>query len=107
MWWQNFPKMCRGATNLETSCKVSHRIPGPPLAFAEPMLAKLLLFPQRGVDDRRNNTRAKADTELRQQPAADERADNADNQIANEPKAGSLYDLAGEPSRDEADQEYD
>jgi hypothetical protein len=42
MWWQNFPKMCRGATNLETSCKVSHRLPGPLLAFAEPMFAKLL-----------------------------------------------------------------
>jgi hypothetical protein len=42
MWWQNFPKMCRSATNLETSCKVSHRLPGPLLAFAEPMFAKLL-----------------------------------------------------------------
>jgi hypothetical protein len=34
--------MCRGATNLETSCKVSQRLPGPLLAFAEPMFAKLL-----------------------------------------------------------------
>ncbi len=45
------------------------------------------------------------DTELRQQPAADERADNTDNQIANEPETGSLYDLASEPTRGETDQE--
>jgi hypothetical protein len=43
MWWQNFPKIYRGATNLETSCKVSHRLPGPLLASAEPMSAKPLL----------------------------------------------------------------
>jgi hypothetical protein len=43
------------------------------------------------------------DTELRQQPAANERADNADYQIANKPKTGSLYDLARQPSCNEAD----
>jgi hypothetical protein len=56
-----------------------------------------------GVDDRRNNARAKMDAELRKQPTTDEGAYDSDEEIADDPKPGALHDLAGQPSGDEAD----
>jgi hypothetical protein len=56
-----------------------------------------------GVDDRRNNARAKMDAELRKQPTTDERANNSNDEIADDPKSGALHDLAGQPSGNEAD----
>ena len=47
------------------------------------------------------------DAELRQQPVADEGADNADDEIADEAEAGPAHDFAGEPAGDEADQQDD
>jgi hypothetical protein len=48
-----------------------------------------------GVDDRRNNARAKMDAELRKQPTTDERTNNSNDEIADDPKSGALHDLAG------------
>jgi hypothetical protein len=56
-----------------------------------------------GVDNRRNNARAKMDAELRKQPTTDERAYNSNDEIADDPKPGALHDLAGQPSGNEAD----
>ena len=56
-----------------------------------------------GVDDRRNNARAKMDAELRKQPTTDERANDSNDEIADDPKSGALHDLAGQPSGNEAD----
>jgi hypothetical protein len=56
-----------------------------------------------GVDDRRNNARAKMDAELRKQPTTDEGAYNSNDEIADDPKPGALHDLAGQPSGNEAD----
>src|ERR1700730_3306954 len=56
-----------------------------------------------GVDDRRNNARAKMDAELRKQPTTDERANNSNDEIADDPKSGALHNLAGQPSCNEAD----
>jgi hypothetical protein len=42
------------------------------------------------------------DAELRQQPASDEGAHDSDDQVADETEAGSLYDLAGKPSRNQS-----
>jgi hypothetical protein len=38
---------------------------------------------------------------------ADERADNSDDDVANDAEARPLYELAGEPPRSEADEQYD
>ena len=57
-----------------------------------------------GVDDCRNNSQAKMDAELRKQPTADEGAYDSNEEIANDPKADALQDLAGHPSGGEADE---
>ena len=56
-----------------------------------------------GVDDRRNNARAKMDAELRKQPTTDERTNNSNDEIADDPKSGALHDLAGQPSGNDND----
>jgi hypothetical protein len=61
----------------------------------------------RGVDDRSNNAQTKMDAELRQQPPANEGSYDSDNEVADESKAGALHDLAGEPSCNESDYQYD
>ena len=43
------------------------------------------------------------DAELRKQPTTDERANNSNDEIADDPKSGALHDLAGQPSGNEAD----
>jgi hypothetical protein len=47
------------------------------------------------------------DTDLRQQPVADEGANNADYKVADQTKACALDELAGQPSRNDANQQYD
>jgi hypothetical protein len=56
-----------------------------------------------GVDDRRNKAHTKMDAELRKQPAADEGADHANDNIANDPKPAALQDLTGQPPGNETD----
>src|SRR5205807_6875592 len=60
-----------------------------------------------GVDDRRNNAGSEMDAELRKQPAPDEGAYDSNDEIADDPKPGALHDLAAQPSRNEADHQYD
>jgi hypothetical protein len=48
----------------------------------------------RGVDDLRNNSRAKVDAKLRQQPTAEEGAYDSDAEIADDPKSDASHDLA-------------
>jgi hypothetical protein len=48
-----------------------------------------------GVDDRGDNSGPEMDAELRQQPVANERADNADDEIGDESVSGPPHDLAG------------
>jgi hypothetical protein len=50
-----------------------------------------------GIDDRADNSDTKMETELRHQPVANEGADNPDYHVTNEPKAGPLDDLTGQP----------
>jgi hypothetical protein len=45
------------------------------------------------ICDRRDHARTEVDAELGQQPAADERADYSDNEIAQQSEAGALHDL--------------
>src|SRR5690348_6491807 len=47
------------------------------------------------------------ETEPRQQPIADKCADQADDQIADQPKSAALHHSAGEPSRDNSDDQDD
>jgi hypothetical protein len=61
----------------------------------------------RGVDDRRNDADAEMDAELRHQPPADEGSDDSDDKVTYDPKSGATYDLASQPSRNEADHQDD
>ena len=61
----------------------------------------------RGVDDRGDSARAKMDAESGQQPPADEGSYDADDVVIDDPVSGALDDLASQPSRNEADREYD
>src|SRR5947209_2971311 len=60
-----------------------------------------------GVDDRCNNAGAEMDSQLRKQPTADEGTYYSDDEIADDPEPGALHDLAGQPSGNEADDQYD
>jgi hypothetical protein len=59
------------------------------------------------VDDRGDNAGTEMDADLRQQPVANKRADNAYYQIADESESGPPYDLSGQPASDETDEQYD
>ena len=45
--------------------------------------------------------------ELREKPAANEGTSDSDEEVADDPEAGALHDLAREPSGNEADHQYD
>jgi hypothetical protein len=60
-----------------------------------------------GVDDSGNNAGAEVNTELRKQPTTDEGAYYSDDDIADDPKPGALHDLTGQPSGNDADDQYD
>jgi hypothetical protein len=60
-----------------------------------------------GVDDRGDNSGTEMDTNSRQQPVANECADNTDYEIANESESGSSYDLSSQPAGNKTDHNYD
>jgi hypothetical protein len=47
------------------------------------------------------------DSDSRQQPVANERADNAYNEIADESESGPPDDLSCQPASDKTDEQYD
>jgi hypothetical protein len=47
------------------------------------------------------------DTDLRQQPVANERANNTYDEIADESEAGPSDDFAGQPASNKANHQYD
>jgi hypothetical protein len=55
--------------------------------------------PNKGVQYLRNYSQPKMNTKPRQQPIADERADQTDQQITDQPKSATLHHPAGQPSR--------
>src|SRR5260370_28662371 len=58
-------------------------------------------------DDGRNDAGAEVNSQLWQQPTADEGANDADADIGDKAVAGAADDLAGKPSRDQTDQQND
>jgi hypothetical protein len=50
------------------------------------------------VDDRTKDAHAEMNSEFGKQPASDERADNADQEIADQAKSSAAHDLAREPT---------
>src|SRR5712691_11048054 len=94
---------------------VSLRRPLPPSASAPaPKTATTLQKPDynqkqdgadSGIDDCRDNSRTEMDTDLRQQPVANERPDNTNCDIAYKPEASSLYDFAGQPAGNKTDRQ--
>src|SRR4029077_15502119 len=60
-----------------------------------------------GVDDRADNPGTEMDTDLRQEPVADEGTDDNDYHVTNEAKTGALDDLAGQPPGNKANEQYD
>src|SRR5689334_9619642 len=61
----------------------------------------------KGVEDQRDDAGAEMDTEPRQQPVADERTDQANNQIADQSETAAFHHSAGKPSGDNADDQDD
>jgi hypothetical protein len=59
------------------------------------------------VDDRGDNTGTEVDADLRQQPVANECADNAYYEIADESESRAPYDLSGQPTSNKTDKQYD
>ena len=63
--------------------------------------------PDSRVRGRRDNASPDADTELGQQPGANECTHYPDQKIAHEAKASSMHDLTCKPTGDDADDEYE
>src|SRR5947209_4159379 len=61
----------------------------------------------RRVDDRTDQSGTQMDTEPGQQPIADKGADDPDKEVAEDSEAGSTDDLTSQPSRNDADEQYD
>jgi len=99
----------RKLPRLPTSPPVASPTPSPPAASAtdEPDNEQEYQCADRGVDDRRNEARAKVDAKLRKQPATDEGAYDSNDDIADDPKSGALHDLTGQPPGNEANHQYD
>ena len=53
----------------------------------------------------RTSAAAEADAQLRQQPARQQRADDADHDVADQAETGAAHDQAGKPAGDRADDE--
>src|ERR1700726_1595353 len=60
-----------------------------------------------GVQDQRDNSGPEVNAKLRQQPVADKRADQADQQIADQSKTAPLHHPARQPARDNSDDDDD
>jgi hypothetical protein len=58
------------------------------------------------VHDCADHSRTEMDTELRQQPASDQSAQNPDNEVPDDPKAGASDNLTCQPARNETDKQY-
>jgi len=88
-------------------------LPAPPPAPATPTAANQSKQQKEhngtyeGIDDQGNDPGAKMDAEPRQQPIADERAGQANYQVADQPEPAALHHSAGEPSRDNTDDQDD
>jgi len=55
-----------------------------------------------GIDDLRDQAGADVNAEFRKQKACHQRAGDADENVADDAKAGAAHDLAGEPAGDKA-----
>jgi hypothetical protein len=55
-----------------------------------------------GVQNQRDDAAAEVDTDTRQQPIADKRADQTHDQVANQSKTAAFHHSAGEPTRNNA-----
>jgi hypothetical protein len=100
------------ATHVRGVSLFSWHLPPAPSAPAAPKTAATPNKPHHkqkydgadgGVDDRRNNAGTEMDANSRQQPVANECADNTDDEIADEPISGSSYDLSGQPAGNKTD----
>src|SRR6476660_851529 len=90
--------MCRGArpagplkrASLSASAPTASPAPPPSAPAArQPDDQQQDQCPDGGIDDRRHQTGAEMDAELRQQPAADECTDNSNNEIAGDTEPGA------------------
>ncbi len=61
----------------------------------------------RRIDDRGSDADTQMNVQSRQQPAADERAGNSHDDVAEEAEAGAAHDMAGQPSGNQTDDEND
>src|SRR5437868_13641724 len=59
------------------------------------------------VDDGADHSRTQMETELRQDPVANECTDNPDEQIADDSEPGPSDDFASQPAGNDADEQYD
>jgi hypothetical protein len=59
------------------------------------------------VQNQRDDAAAEVNTDARQQPIADKRADQAYNQIADQSEAAAFHHSAGEPARNNANNQDD
>src|ERR1700755_947871 len=58
----------------------------------------------RRIDDVRNQAGAEMDAELGKKKTGDERTGDTDQNVADNSKAGTAHDLAGQPARNQADE---
>src|SRR5215472_8337864 len=81
--------------------------PAPPTSANQPKQQKKNHRAYQGIKNQGDNPGAKMNADPWQQPIADKGADQANNQVTDQPKAAAFHQPAGEPPRDNADDQYD
>src|SRR5262249_19751771 len=60
-----------------------------------------------GINDRADEARERHESQLREQPDADESADDADDDVPDQSETKTTNDLPGQPAGDRADDDHD
>lgn len=81
--------------------------PAPAAATQQPHHEEQQYRADRCIDDRTDHSIAQVQTDAGQQPTANERADYPDEKVANDSKTRALHDFAGQPSCNDANEQYD
>src|SRR5579872_4275063 len=94
---------CPRRLTLPTTAKtvapaVARTSPPPAAACHKPHEEEKHDRADRGVDDQGDSSHPKINTQCWQQPIADERADNPDYQVSNEPEPDAPDDFTGQPA---------
>src|SRR5262245_60733060 len=92
---------------LRSSCVAALRSSAVRLSFDEADDDQKYDRADHGINDRADEARERHESQLREQPDADESADDADDNVPDQSEPKTAHDLPGQPAGDRADDDHD